>query len=132
MTPRGRARLSESLNCLNEHWRLSILEPLKPHDGELPLHSPHPHLLTLLLCLLALPRLVTLAELQGAYSTCLKIPRPKKKEPANADSRAKLTAKSAANHLRLSREHKGSFKCGSQPPGRDGAYSQPSEPVLPW
>lgn len=75
---------------------------------------PHPAL-----GLLALPHLVTLAELQGGYSTCLRTPRAKEKERAKAGSRAKPTAKSNVNRLRLGSEHKEAFKHKSQPAERD-------------
>lgn len=64
----------------------------KPHDVELPV-IPRP--CSLLCMLLALPHLVTLAELQGSYSICFKTAWAKKERKGSVGSRAKLTAKSS-------------------------------------
>lgn len=71
MTRRGRDGLSGTLCCLTEYWHLTPARASETTWWWTSSVSPHHPASRLLGVLLALPHLVTLAELQGGYSTCL-------------------------------------------------------------
>lgn len=96
--PAGRTRLSQRLDRSSQPGRLGLLQPLRPHDAELP---PHP----------ALSPCPSSSCDSGRtpgwlFNLSQDTRGPKQKERAVAGFRAKLTAKGTVRCLRPSSEHK--------------------------